>query len=87
MHISGVDTVPDVVGDRGDGGRLAQHGQEAGGRCLVVLCEHPTLVPALVLQLGLEDHQLLFTAELEAGLGPRVQRLLILQPDSPQTSL
>ena len=30
VTVSGVDTIPDVVGHRGDGGGLAQHGDEAG---------------------------------------------------------
>ena len=41
-----VDPVPDIVWDGGEGGGIAEDGQQPGGGGLVVLREHLALVPA-----------------------------------------
>ena len=46
LRVADVDPVPDIVWDGGEGGGIAEHGQQPRGGGLVVLREHLALVPA-----------------------------------------
>ena len=46
MRVADVDPVPDIVWDGGEGGGIAEDGQQPRGGGLVVLREHLALVPA-----------------------------------------